>query len=95
MPDNLVKELSQEGNVVLYSLARFCGCTREDLLDIFQKRSESDEYLAYGYKIRRQKIGSKTRPIRVAYDKLKKVQEMLKERLAHVPVSLSATGGKP
>ncbi len=94
MPDNLVKELSQEGNVVLHSLARFCGCTKEDLLDIFEKRSEADEYLSYGYSVRHQKIGSKTRPIRVAYDKLKKVQEVLKERLSYIPVSLAATGGK-
>lgn len=95
LPDNLVKELIREDNRVLYSLSRFCACTKEELLDIFQKRSESDEHLGYGYKIRRQKIGSKIRPIRIPYDKLKKAQEIIKNRLSYIPVSLSATWGKP
>jgi hypothetical protein len=90
LPDNLVKKLDKE-SMVVYSLARFCECTTDELLDILKKRNETDEYLSYGYKRVRRKVGNKTRTLREPYDTLKKVQKIIKDRLAYILVSLSST----
>lgn len=95
LPNNLVKELTKEDNKVFSSLCRFCKCTKEELMDILQKRNESESYLAYWYKVQRRKIKDKTRSIKIPYDTLGKIQDTIKERLSYIPVSLCATWGKP
>jgi len=43
LPDNVIQELSHEGNVVLYNLARFCACTEAKLLHVLKMRNEVKE----------------------------------------------------
>lgn len=94
LPDNLLQKLHKDSSV-LHSLTRFCECTADELFDIFQKRNITEGDLWYGYKKHLKRNGKKTRRLKEPYDTLKKVQETIKNRLSYIPVSLSATGGKP
>lgn len=94
LPNNLRHGLNKD-SIIVYSLTHFCACTADELFDIFQKRNEATEYLTYGYKRQRRRSGKKLRTLREPYDTLKRVQRTIKERLAYIPVSLSATWGKP
>lgn len=94
MPDNLLQELSREGNVVLYSLSRFCECSKKDLIEVLMRRNTTFEGNTYGYRKYEKQVGKKKRTIREPYHELKKIQQIIKERLSQIPVSLACTAGK-
>lgn len=109
LPHNLVAEIVREDSVVLRSLARFCACTQEEIIKTLELRNmqhadgaisvngkEEIKRVLYGYRYYDKKKGKgKTRPICTPEVTLGRIQAVIKERLAQIPVSLSATGGKP
>lgn len=56
---------------------------------------ECDKNLLYGYKVFNQRTGKKTRTIKIPEIRLRNIQNTIKNYLACIPVSLSATWGKP
>lgn len=98
LPDNLLKEISREDNVVLHNLARFCDCKKDELIKILTTRNKYNEnpasYFAYGYRKRLQKTATKTRVIHEPEENLKKIQKIINMRLWQIPVSLASMAGK-
>ncbi len=107
LPDNLIQDIAREDNIVLRSLARFCDCTEEQLIRVLKMRNKKThlpyEVLtpsfgglhSYGYEKYWKTSWKKKRLISIPNNDLKKIQEMIKERLSYIPVSLACTGGKP
>jgi hypothetical protein len=109
LPHQLVQEIIGEETVVLSSLARFCACTTADIKKVLELRNEERgqstvlingkqeiKRVKYGYRYYDKKKGEwKKRRICTPEVTLWRIQATLKERLASIPVSLSATGGKP
>ena len=100
-PDSELQKLKKEGNQVLSSLARFCDCTEKDILSVLELRNtpisiaKDNTEFNFAYKQRTQKVGEKIRFLQKPHPDLRKIQETIKERFAYIPISLSATGGKP
>jgi hypothetical protein len=95
LPNNLLKEITRPDNIVLSSLAKFCNCKQEDLVEVLSMRNDpGDKRMIYWYRKRRKQNGKKRRMISEPHEKLKKIQEVLQERLSFIPVSLSSTAGK-
>lgn len=108
MPHNLLQQIQKEGNVVLMSLAHFCNCTEAEILNVLTKRNKEqltksdmltnrylDKETRYGYTNYIQQNGKKKREISIPCAPLKKIQEVIKQRLSYVPISFAATAGKP
>ncbi|MCX6824946.1 MAG: reverse transcriptase domain-containing protein [candidate division SR1 bacterium] len=106
LPDNIIKEISQEGNLVLRSLSRFCACTEKELIDVLKMRNEDptdDAILPYGKKSKKnvygyikswKQVGKKKRLISAPKESLKKIQEGIKTRLSYIPISFASTAGR-
>ncbi len=92
LPNNLIKELGKEDNIVLHSLSLFCACTTQELIDVLNIRNKSSYF---GYKRWAMVDWKKTRRISEPCTKLKKIQDNIKQRLACIPTSLASTGWKP
>jgi len=58
------------------------------------RNDPGDKRMIYWYRKRRKQNGKKRRMISEPHEKLKKIQEVLQERLSFIPVSLSSTAGK-
>ena len=93
---------------MLTSLARFCNCTEAEILEVLTKRNQEkpsktdvnehgyvDKKLHYGYTNYMKQNGKKKRKISIPCKELKKIQEIIKQRLSYIPVSLVATAGNP
>lgn len=92
---------------MLTSLARFCNCTEAEILEVLVKRNQEkpnktdvkkhgvDKNLHYGYTNYMKQNGKKKREISIPCKELKKIQEIIKQRLSYIPVSLVATAGNP
>lgn len=102
-----IKHLIHNNQTVCTALMRFCDCTKEELEEVLLMRNknstqwtvfidgkEQKTSILYGYKIFNQRAGKKTRTIKVPERQLKKVQNTMKNHLACIPVSLSATWWK-
>ncbi|MDD2536981.1 MAG: reverse transcriptase domain-containing protein [Candidatus Absconditabacteria bacterium] len=99
LSDKLLQELAKEDNIVLESLAKFCKCSKKELIEILESRNKElseQKYrpkITFGYKKYQKKVNNKLRELREPTPALKKIQETIRKYLMYIPVSLSSTAG--